>query len=66
MHGDITPELIEQGYETDARWQECLKGVEPDLRSSHDKEQTGWVGALKEWGEALRKSLKYGHKLRSR
>jgi hypothetical protein len=34
MHGPITRELIELGYEADARWLRELDGVEPDLQPS--------------------------------
>jgi hypothetical protein len=38
LHGSITRDLIEFGYEKDNTWEKELEGVEPDLRPSHHSE----------------------------
>lgn len=35
LHGSITDDLIEFGYERDDTWREILKGVTPDTSASH-------------------------------
>ncbi len=35
LHGDITPSLIEHGYEKDASWLDSLQGVASDTNPSH-------------------------------
>lgn len=35
IHGSITEELVELGYETDANWLDLLDGVQPDTSSGH-------------------------------
>lgn len=35
LHGPITDDLVELGYEEDDSWLELLNGVEPDLEPSH-------------------------------
>ena len=40
LHGDLTPDLIEFGYEKDDSWKQCLQGVEADLSHSFWPETT--------------------------
>jgi hypothetical protein len=40
LHGPISDELIEFGYEWDENWLELLEGVEPDLTPSHFPEHS--------------------------
>jgi hypothetical protein len=35
IHGSITKDLIEYGYEKDGTWEKELEGIEPDLSASH-------------------------------
>ena len=35
LHGDITPALLELGYEADAGWLETLRGLEPDIQPGY-------------------------------
>ena len=35
IHGSITNDLIEYGYEQDGAWEQELEGVQPDLSESH-------------------------------
>lgn len=35
LHGPITPDLIEYGYEADAGWRELLEEIEPEFSRSH-------------------------------
>lgn len=35
LHGPITPDLIDYGYESDASWLDCLQGVAPSFCDSH-------------------------------
>jgi hypothetical protein len=57
LHGPITEDLVEFGYEANDSWLQLLEGGEPDVSSSHHSEyfsQTeiwvrramGYVGAL--------------------
>jgi hypothetical protein len=39
MHGSLTPDLIECGYEPNADWERLLDGVEPDLSRSYLSER---------------------------
>ena len=41
LHGDITDELIRDGYETDATWLQILDGVTPDLSAGYWPDKTG-------------------------
>lgn len=38
LHGDITPMLIEYGYEKDDSWKQALDGIQPDTSPSHSPE----------------------------
>ena len=57
LHGTITEDLIEFGYEDDASWLQLLEDVDPDISSSHHSEYfrrsdiwvrraMGYIGAL--------------------
>ena len=39
IHGSISDDLVEYGYESDDSWQRELEGIVPDLRASHWPEQ---------------------------
>ena len=65
IHGSITADLIEFGYEKDNSWKKLLDGVEPDLSQSHlpehfsqHKLQTVAKGAT--W-KAIRLRLRHYH-----
>lgn len=59
LHGPITPDLIEYGYESDASWLEQLKGVEPDFCESH------WPEYFTEEDLRGRKNRKYQEALKA-
>jgi hypothetical protein len=42
LHGSITQDLIEYGYEKDDSWLSELEGIEPDLRESKLTEYLSW------------------------
>ncbi|MEN0002261.1 MAG: hypothetical protein AAF940_15390, partial [Pseudomonadota bacterium] len=48
LHGAITDELIEFGYEPDRSWEALLDGVTPDLADSHFKETERFAALLRQ------------------
>ena len=42
VHGSLTPDLIECGYETSSEWETLLDGVSADLSKSRYPESVGW------------------------
>lgn len=57
IHGSISSELVELGYEQDESWLEILDGVTPDLSPSHFPEQTSlnaWRLRRRAYGEAAK------------
>jgi hypothetical protein len=47
-HGDITEQLIECGYETDASWLEALTGIQPDYSPSRYPDRKGLWNQLRQ------------------
>ena len=39
LHGSLTPDLVDCGYETSAEWERVLEGVEPDFAASRYAER---------------------------
>ena len=67
IHGSITEDLIEFGYEEDEGWAAVLDGVEPDLSSSHLPERLSRLNLLRRTAPAywpimkakLKRSVRY-------
>lgn len=60
LHGDITNDLIQFGYEQDDRWLEELRGIEPDLAPSHFPE---YMSSLTKVSSKLGKYLEAGRRI---
>jgi hypothetical protein len=59
IHGSLTPELIECGYESSADWEKVLEDSEPDFtRSLYPEKLTIW-SRLSQYLNGLRKISKY-------
>ena len=65
IHGSLTPELIECGYETSADWEELLDGVAPDLSRSRYPETVYWPRRVLQALDAGRKVRAYRRMRRS-
>jgi hypothetical protein len=59
LHGSLSPELIECGYESSADWEQVLDGVEPDLSRSLYPEKLYFWSRISQYINALRKIAKY-------
>jgi hypothetical protein len=59
LHGSLSPELIECGYESSADWEQVLEGVEPDLSRSLYPEKLYFWSRISQYINALRKIAKY-------
>jgi hypothetical protein len=55
IHGSLTPDLIECGYETSADWESLLDDVEADRSSSRYPEQVYWPRRVLQALDARRK-----------
>ena len=65
IHGSLTPELIECGYETSADWEQILESVEPDFSRSRYPEKVYFWTRFSQYINALRKVATYHRKRRS-
>ena len=65
LHGSLTPDLIECGYETSADWEHVLDDVEPDFSRSRYPEKVYFWSRISQRINALRKVAKYRRTRRS-
>lgn len=65
IHGSLTPDLIECGYETSADWERVLDGVEPDTSRSRYPEKVYFWSRISQRINALRKVAMYRRLRRS-
>lgn len=59
LHGSLTPDLIECGYETSSDWERVLDGVEPDRSRSRYAERVYWPRRALQAIDARRKVRAY-------
>jgi len=59
LHGSLSPELIECGYESGADWEQVLDGVEADLSRSLYPEKLYFWSRISQYINALRKVAQY-------
>ena len=59
IHGSLSPELIECGYESSVEWEQALEGVEADLSPSLYPEKQYFWSRLSQYINALRKVAQY-------
>jgi Sulfotransferase family len=59
LHGSLSPDLIECGYESSAAWERVLDGVEPDTSRSLYPEKLRFWRKLSQHINALRKVAQY-------
>jgi hypothetical protein len=59
IHGSLTPELIECGYETSGEWEKVLEGVEPDTTPSLYPEKLYFWRRISQTFDARRKVAMY-------
>lgn len=59
IHGSLTPDLIECGYETTGAWEQVLESVEPDLSKSLYPEKLYFWSRISQRFNALRKVAEY-------
>lgn len=59
IHGSLTPDLIECGYETSADWERELEGVAPDLSRSRYPERVHAWTRLSRRVDGMRKVARY-------
>lgn len=59
MHGSLTPDLIECGYESSDEWEQVLDGVEPDFSRSRYPEKVYFWSRISQRIDARRKVAKY-------
>ncbi|MDH3351268.1 MAG: sulfotransferase [Gammaproteobacteria bacterium] len=65
IHGSLSPDLIECGYETSADWEQVLDAVEPDFSRSRYPEKVYFWSRISQHINALRKVAMYRRKRRS-
>jgi hypothetical protein len=65
LHGSLTPDLIECGYETSADWERALDDVEPDFSRSRYPETVYFWSRISRRINALRKIRRYRRLRRS-
>ena len=65
IHGSLTPDLIECGYESSADWEQVLNGVEPDFSRSRYPEKVYFWSRISQRINALRKVRNYRRMRRS-
>jgi len=59
IHGSLTPDLIECGYETSADWERALAGIAPDRTPSLYPERLYIWSRISQYLNGLRKVAKY-------
>jgi len=59
VHGSLTPDLIECGYESTADWEQVLDSVEPDFSRSLYPEKLYFWSRISQYINALRKVAMY-------
>lgn len=59
LHGSLTPELIECGYETSGDWEKVLEDVEPDTTRSLYPEKLAFWRRISQALDARRKVARY-------
>jgi hypothetical protein len=59
IHGSLSPDLIECGYETSADWEKVLVDVEPDFTKSLYPEKLYIWSRLSQYLNGLRKVARY-------
>lgn len=59
IHGSLTPDLIDCGYETSTDWERALEGVAPDLSRSRYPERVHALTRLLRRMDGLRKVARY-------
>lgn len=64
IHGSLTPDLIECGYESTADWEQVLDSVEPDLCKSYYPEKLHFWSRISQYINALRKVAMYRRRRR--
>ena len=62
IHGSLTPELIECGYESSAEWERELDGVVADFTRSYYPEKLYFWNKISQYINALRKVASYRRK----
>jgi len=66
LHGSVTADLIEMGYEKDDAWLRELEGVTPDVRPSvHEKPLSPWHRAVR-WFRGHTRVWRYSWRYRRR
>ena len=66
VHGSLTPDLIECGYEASGEWETVLETVEPDMSGSRYPEKLYFWSRISQRINALRKIAVYRQKRKSR
>lgn len=59
IHGSLTPDLVDSGYETSADWEKALEDIEPDLARSRYPEKLYIWSRISQYLNGLRKVAKY-------
>jgi hypothetical protein len=59
IHGSLSPDLIECGYESTADWEQVLEGAEPDFTRSLYPEKLYWWSRISQFLNGLRKVASY-------
>jgi len=59
IHGSLTPDLIESGYESTADWEQVLNSAEPDFSRSLYPEKLYFWSRFSQYINALRKAAMY-------
>ena len=62
IHGSLTPDLVDSGYEHDGRWEDVLADVEPDMTRSRYPERVYWPRRFASYVDGLRKVASYRRK----
>lgn len=65
IHGSLTPDLIECGYESTADWEQVLESVKPDFSRSRYPEKLYFWSRISQYLNALRKIAMYRRLRRS-